>query len=97
MKASPEKGGPPAFFGVSKTDALSKMRKLHRMYRQLLRDGQVSPSEKAMGEEEVYFTVTPGVGEYFLSGDDRTYSCDSRDWGVIEKEKIKAKGILPKI
>lgn len=42
-----------AIFGVSKTDALLKMRKLHQMYRQLLSEGQVSPSEKAMREEKI--------------------------------------------
>lgn len=41
-----------ALFGISKTDALLKLRELHQMYRQLLSEHQVSASEKRMQEEK---------------------------------------------
>ena len=68
----------------------------------VLRNGEALEEPYAAGatlprEEGVLFTVTLGEGEYFLLGDNRLYSYDSRDWGLVDKERIKAKVILPAI
>lgn len=39
-------------------------------------------------------TVTMGPNEYFVSGDNREYSSDSRVWGPIGKEDIVGKAFL---
>lgn len=43
------------------------------------------------------FPVTLGEEEYLLLGDNRIFSYDSRDWGLVRKERIRAKVILPSI
>lgn len=39
-------------------------------------------------------TVTMGPNEYFVSGDNREYSSDSRVWGPISREDIVGKAFL---
>ena len=39
-------------------------------------------------------TVTMGPNEYFVSGDNREYSSDSRVWGPVGKEDIVGKAFL---
>lgn len=48
-------------------------------------------------EDGLPFPVTLGEDEYFLLGDNRLFSYDGRDWGLVNKERIKAKVILPSI
>lgn len=46
-------------------------------------------------EDGVDYPVVLAEGEYFLLGDNRVVSYDSRIWGAVPKEKIKAKVIFP--
>lgn len=46
---------------------------------------------KFLGEGVVY---TLAANEYFVTGDNRPHSSDSRDWGPIGKEDIVGKGFL---
>jgi signal peptidase I len=39
-------------------------------------------------------SVVLGVDEYFVSGDNRPHSSDSREWGPIHKEEIVGRGFL---
>jgi len=36
-------------------------------------------------------SVTLSEGEYFVAGDNRPYSSDSRDWGAVPRENIIGK------
>jgi signal peptidase I len=37
---------------------------------------------------EPFGPVTVGEGEYFMMGDNRTSSCDSREWGTVPRENL---------
>ena len=37
---------------------------------------------------EPFGPVTVGEGEYFMMGDNRLYSCDSREWGTVPRENM---------
>lgn len=44
---------------------------------------------------EAYFTeIVLGVDEYFVVGDNRDFSSDSRDWGVVPFDDIKGRAML---
>ena len=64
-----------------------------------IKDGQIIVSGKVLDEtvylpEEVFtdnkgFTkITLAKDQYFVLGDNRTFSSDSRIWGVLERDKI---------
>jgi len=58
----------------------------------LLDDSYISAREDAsMYREE---TVTLGADEYFVMGDNRPRSSDSRIWGVLKREKIVGRPLL---
>ena len=37
---------------------------------------------------EPFGPVTVGEGEYFMMGDNRLSSCDSREWGTVPRENL---------
>lgn len=39
-------------------------------------------------------TITLGEDEFFMCGDNRNSSCDSRYWGPVKRKAIKAKALL---
>lgn len=48
------------------------------------------PSEETMGEETINLTDE----EYFVMGDNRKYSSDSRSWGPVPKDDVIGKVLL---
>lgn len=68
----------------------------------VLRNGEALVEKYAAGatiptEGGQTFPVTLGEDEYFLLGDNRLSSYDSRAWGPVSGERIKAKVILPSV
>ena len=45
-------------------------------------------------EQPAYLTETLGPGEYFVMGDNRDASSDSRMWGVLEQDKIVGRALI---
>lgn len=51
-------------------------------------------SYAALGSVRFDQTVTLGDDEYFVMGDNRDHSSDSRAWGVLKREEIVGRAIL---
>ena len=45
-------------------------------------------------KQSVYLTETVGPGEYFVMGDNRDASSDSRMWGILEQDKIVGRALI---
>ena len=67
----------------------------------LYRNGKYIDEPYAKGKtlprtEEIAFPLTLGEDEYFVLGDNREISVDSRVFGPVDEEKIKGRILLPK-
>ncbi len=53
-----------------------------------------SPQGQAISPRDDYGPVTVPAGAYFVMGDNRDHSLDSRYWGFVRAEKIKGRAFL---
>lgn len=69
-----------------------------------MKDGRVTVNDRPLEEpyvaeanrsQDSWGPVTIPAGQYFVMGDNRRNSSDSRSWGLVRREAIWAKLILP--
>jgi signal peptidase I len=69
-----------------------------------MKDGRVAINDRQLDEPYVaeanrshdsWGPVTVAAGQYFLMGDNRRNSSDSRSWGLVRRDAIWAKLIIP--